>query len=609
MSDEDRNRPRSPRPPHPFGTLLRSYRTTAALSQKALATKARIAERTVSDLERGLKAPHLDTIQFLSRGLGLTGDARKSFIAEAVATLPAGVNRRVDPADTQVDVDSVEDAPHNPSPVFIGRVDDVRAISTFLTSGQHGLLIVHGPSGVGKTCLVDEAVRMARATNARILIGRENPEYGRAYGSIARAIESDIGDSPLRPRRAALVGCAWLSRIVHGIYRDTDAAPDETLPFTARRRAIIASVRRYLSNVAGPNGTALVLDDLQWSHPDTLDLLYALVRGPAAHPSLRVVGIYDDDGDAAGPSSALDIFLAALDGHITVDRLEVSPLDGDRARQTLDAYLGDMDGVDEEGRAAVVEAAHGLPLILSLAAHAWRAGGVRPVLIGVADLTHLLVDHLSPVETDVLDILAFLAYPAPVATLAVLCGRTQETIEEALGLRRMSAITREGGRTRVESDGRPQTVYSLAHAAIAATILASLSPRRRAQLRETLLTRRTAIAPAWDDADLDALRLDLYIDIPIPPGALLQDTARPEYSTVIRPLLDALALADRCGAAVDMVWYSGRILARLQTHDVRKEAIAKARAEWDKARAALHDGESIFADWVETTQGATRDAD
>ena len=36
---------------------------------------------------------------------------------------------------------------------------------------------------------------------------------------------------------------------------------------------MVAAVARFLANVAGPAGTLLVLDDLQWAGPDALDLL------------------------------------------------------------------------------------------------------------------------------------------------------------------------------------------------------------------------------------------------------------------------------------------------------------------------------------------------
>jgi len=67
-------------------------------------------------------------------------------------------------------------------------------------------------------------------------------------------------------------------------------APAWTLP-PQRQRLLLAAVARYLANGAGPSGTLLVLDDLQWAGVDALDLLESLLRTPGAQ-ALRVVGAY-----------------------------------------------------------------------------------------------------------------------------------------------------------------------------------------------------------------------------------------------------------------------------------------------------------------------------
>jgi predicted ATPase len=67
-------------------------------------------------------------------------------------------------------------------------------------------------------------------------------------------------------------------------------APPSPLP-PQGQRLLLAAVARYLANGAGPSGTLLVLDDLQWAGVDALDLLESLLRTPGAQ-ALRVVGAY-----------------------------------------------------------------------------------------------------------------------------------------------------------------------------------------------------------------------------------------------------------------------------------------------------------------------------
>jgi class 3 adenylate cyclase/tetratricopeptide (TPR) repeat protein/DNA-binding XRE family transcriptional regulator len=58
--------------PRSFGELLRHYRLAAGLTQEALAEKAGLSVRGLSDLERGLRqSPHPDTVRRLGDALGL----------------------------------------------------------------------------------------------------------------------------------------------------------------------------------------------------------------------------------------------------------------------------------------------------------------------------------------------------------------------------------------------------------------------------------------------------------------------------------------------------------------------------------------------------------
>src|SRR5579863_6431689 len=67
-----------------FGALLKQHRRAANLTQEALAERAGISARSVSDLERGLsRAPHPDTIAYLARALDLSGPERAAFLAAA----------------------------------------------------------------------------------------------------------------------------------------------------------------------------------------------------------------------------------------------------------------------------------------------------------------------------------------------------------------------------------------------------------------------------------------------------------------------------------------------------------------------------------------------
>src|SRR5688572_26133658 len=89
-----------------FAALLRRLRVAAALSQEALAERAGLSTRAVSDLERGVRQrPYLATVRLLADALQLDPDTRAALAAiaqpgdgtdfpSAVDVLPAGGVRR-----------------------------------------------------------------------------------------------------------------------------------------------------------------------------------------------------------------------------------------------------------------------------------------------------------------------------------------------------------------------------------------------------------------------------------------------------------------------------------------------------------------------------------
>jgi class 3 adenylate cyclase/tetratricopeptide (TPR) repeat protein len=73
-----------------FAALLRRHRLLAGLSQEALAERARLSVRGISDLERGLRrAPHPATIARLADALQLDSSAREALLIAATGRPPS----------------------------------------------------------------------------------------------------------------------------------------------------------------------------------------------------------------------------------------------------------------------------------------------------------------------------------------------------------------------------------------------------------------------------------------------------------------------------------------------------------------------------------------
>ena len=141
--------------PPPIGQLLRLLRTAAAFSQEELAERAGLSVRAVSDLERGVhRAPRLETVRLLADALQLDEHQRAELIIAArpeFAVLPSPLPERA-PPQTAVPL---------PLTRLIGRGQEVAALAGLLDQGEHRLVTLTGPGGVGKTRLAQAVATAA----------------------------------------------------------------------------------------------------------------------------------------------------------------------------------------------------------------------------------------------------------------------------------------------------------------------------------------------------------------------------------------------------------------------------------------------------------------
>jgi predicted ATPase/DNA-binding XRE family transcriptional regulator len=136
-----------------FGALLKCYRMAAGLTQEALAERASLSTRAVSDLERGLsRAPRYDTLDLLTRAMNLEAEPRAALFSAARPALP-----REDAKATPLQV-----LPFPPT-ALLGREQEIAQALGLVRERGVRLLTVTGPSGVGKTRLALEIAHDLRA--------------------------------------------------------------------------------------------------------------------------------------------------------------------------------------------------------------------------------------------------------------------------------------------------------------------------------------------------------------------------------------------------------------------------------------------------------------
>jgi predicted ATPase/transcriptional regulator with XRE-family HTH domain len=145
------------------GSLLRTFRTVAGLTQEALAERAGVGVRSIQGFELGERRPRRDTAHRLIDALGLSGLDRLRF-ETAAQVLPPRRPREA-PVDRAVGIGTEAGAnppPRHDLPVplssFVGRTRELAELERCL--GSTRLLTLTGPPGVGKT-------RLALAVAAR----------------------------------------------------------------------------------------------------------------------------------------------------------------------------------------------------------------------------------------------------------------------------------------------------------------------------------------------------------------------------------------------------------------------------------------------------------
>ena len=131
-----------------FGDVLRRYRVAAGLTQEALAERAALSARGISDLERAARTrPYPATVRRLAEALGLSEADRKVLetAAAPAARVDAGTSR---PAAAKIGM--------LPTPLssFVGREHQVTEMRRVLAA--HRLVTMLGPGGIGKTRLAIE---------------------------------------------------------------------------------------------------------------------------------------------------------------------------------------------------------------------------------------------------------------------------------------------------------------------------------------------------------------------------------------------------------------------------------------------------------------------
>jgi DNA-binding SARP family transcriptional activator/tetratricopeptide (TPR) repeat protein len=158
---------------------------------------------------------------------------------------------------------------------LVGRTSELAALLAACgPGGSDGLIVLHGPSGIGKTRLLAEVAAEVVAAGALVLHGRALETEPLPFGALAQALRPVAGDA-----------LQWAAGA------DLDEQRSEPAPPGVRRyRAFdrVAAALRQSIGRAGGGHLLLTIDDAQWLDRSSVHLLDHLLRDGAV-PGLRVI--------------------------------------------------------------------------------------------------------------------------------------------------------------------------------------------------------------------------------------------------------------------------------------------------------------------------------
>ncbi|MCX5043583.1 AAA family ATPase [Aldersonia sp. NBC_00410] len=472
----------------------------------------------IRQLERDIlsQAPHLDGQR---RSVRVPNDPTNPSAAEDVSSPePAGQrDDRPDPDPALLAANAVAEPTH----ALIGRLDELAILHDAVvtaTGGGDAIVLVEGPSGAGKTALLDEVTRRAHAHGrirtlwGRCVEGEGAPAMWPWVQILGQALP-DLDDD----YRAELLDTELGRMVISG----ATVVPPPVIPDVNARFRLFDQAADLLEGVAEHFSLIIVMDDVQWADARSLELLVHI----AARRPNRAMFVGSLRTDANLERNALKQALAALSRLPSHRRLQLGPLARDEVGELIRQETGIWPSADLVR--AIDDRTEGNPFYTRELARLLRDSGkldhgvdVSGVPSGVLDVVRGRLAGISETTTELLQVGSLIGKQIDLELLSAAAGldieQTLDGLEPAESLHVVEPIPADPFAVRFTHD--------LMREAIAETVPAARA--RRVHLRIA-----DALAAGGGDADrVERLAHHLWSAGPLAPrertAQALVDAAR-----------------------------------------------------------------------------------
>jgi predicted ATPase len=308
--------------------------------------------------------------------------------------------------------------------VFVGRTQELLFLKQQFDSARSGVaqvVLISGPSGVGKSALAKQFTRalVAEEPSAVVLHGRYYERESHAFRGVDQMVDSlcRVLERMPRAERAQLLPpeAALLAQVFPAFRGLVDASPAPAGGDAKQVRARLgAAFHDLVLRLARERPVVFVVDDLQWVDSDSKQLLADILGSAAPPPVLCIMTLRTPPEDPQAYAKLWHEGTRALFGQ--VDHLPLPTLSSEEGSQLAARLLG--DDAEPEGLATLAEEARGVPLFIDLLArHALLRGVTEISRLRLEDALEALISELEAETRLILDLVAFSCRPASVGTL------------------------------------------------------------------------------------------------------------------------------------------------------------------------------------------------